>query len=215
LGHRSTNAPKETCLIELIPALAALVVVLTPWGVLTMTPLNHFAPPAAAGEPSRRPLGRTVRAVPSPFNTHTPVQSTHSEKLGPETLRRLSRERGLAFHTRFLREAVRSSPLVEVVRDIEDVRSSLRFVAENGAGAGGRTARAVAEVFSRTDDEEAKRLCLLGLKVIGSKAARAELLRMYHGEGVDDRWQALIAEYLSSPAAKAPGASSVAPAGTR
>lgn len=89
--------------------------------------------------------------------------------------------------------------MVEVVWDIEDVRRSLRFIAAHGTDAGGKTARAVAQVFSRTEDAEAKRLCLLGLKMIGNKTARTQMLGIYHGEGVDDHWRALIAEYLKLP----------------
>lgn len=89
--------------------------------------------------------------------------------------------------------------MIEVVWDIEDVRRSLRFIAEQGTGAGGTTARAVAQVFSRTEDAEAKRLCLLGLKTIGNKTAGREMLAIYHGRGVDEQWRALIAEYLKLP----------------
>ncbi len=105
--------------------------------------------------------------------------------------------------------------MIEVVWEMEAVRRSLRFIAENGAGAGGRTARVVAEVFSRTEDAEAKQLCLLGLNVIGTKTAREKLLGIYHGEGVDERWRALIAEYLKLPVPTADGAADGSPAGTR
>jgi hypothetical protein len=124
---------------------------------------------------------------------------THREKSTPENLARLDKGRQLAFHTRFLREVIKSSPVAEVVWDIEEVRRSLRFVAEHGEAADAKTARAVAEVFSHTEDGEAKRLCLAGLKTIGNKVARAELLRIYQVAGVGDEWRALIAEYLKLP----------------
>src|SRR3712207_7132675 len=40
---------------------------------------------------------------------------------------------------------------------------SLRFVAEHGEHAGSRAAAATARIFSRTNDEETRRLCLQGL----------------------------------------------------
>ena len=128
---------------------------------------------------------------------------THREKATPENLARLDEGRQLAFHTRFLREVTKSSPVVEVVWDIEEVRRSLRFVAEHGEAADAKTARAVAEVFSHTEDGEAKLLCLSGLKMMGNKVARAELLRIHQGVGVGDEWRALIAEHLKLPGSEA------------
>jgi hypothetical protein len=136
-------------------------------------------------------------------NVLTLGRYTHREKSTPENLARLDEGRQLAFHTRLLREVTKSSPVVEVVFDIEEVRRSLRFVAEHGEAAGAKTARAVAEVFSHTEDGEAKRLCLSGLKLIGNKVARAELLRIYQDEGLGDEWRTLIAEYLKLPGSEA------------
>ncbi|HYH84573.1 MAG TPA: hypothetical protein VEX60_03765, partial [Pyrinomonadaceae bacterium] len=72
----------------------------------------------------------------------------HREKAAPEVVRHaLDGERRLAFHQRFLQEVAKSSPLVEVVWNIEDVRRSLRFVAEAGERGDARAARAAAKIF--------------------------------------------------------------------
>jgi hypothetical protein len=143
--------------------------------------------------------GRRERALLRLANVLTLGRYTHREKATPENLARLDGGRQLAFHTRFLREMTKSSPVVEVVWDIEEVRQSLRFVTEHGGAADAKTARAVAEVFSHTEDGEARLLCLSGLKMIGNKVARAELLRIYQGVGVGEEWRALIAQYLELP----------------
>lgn len=147
--------------------------------------------------------GRRERALLRLANVFTLGRYTHREKATPENLARLDEGRQLTFHTRFLCEVVKSSPVIEVVWDIEEVRRSLRFVAEHSGAADAKTARAVAEVFSHTEDGEAKLLCLSGLKLIDNKVARAELLRIYQGVGVGDEWRALIAEYLKLPGSEA------------
>ncbi|HEV2761554.1 MAG TPA: hypothetical protein VGV38_01070, partial [Pyrinomonadaceae bacterium] len=78
-------------------------------------------------------------------------------------LEKLDSSRRLAYHRRFLNEVARSSPLVEVAWDVEDVRRSLRYVAEHGAEADAKTAKAAARLFERTRDPETRRLCLESL----------------------------------------------------
>ena len=108
-------------------------------------------------------------------------------KGGPKA--RLDLRRRLAYHERLLREAAESGPRVEVVLDVEEVRRSLRFLAENGARAGAKTAAAVARLFSRTDDEEARRLCLAALYRIDNERAKRELLSVARDPGVEARWR--------------------------
>jgi hypothetical protein len=122
----------------------------------------------------------------------------HREKSTPELEQRLEMTRRLAYHDRFLREVAKSSPVIEVVQDMEAVRKSLRFIAEHGEEAGGKTARAVAEIFNRTGDEEMRRLCLNGLYRINNERARKELLSLYQDDQIAGTWHVLIAEYLRS-----------------
>ncbi|HKQ53625.1 MAG TPA: hypothetical protein VJT74_14715 [Pyrinomonadaceae bacterium] len=121
---------------------------------------------------------------------------THREKATPEMQARLDIERRLSFHERFLRRVAKSSPQVEVAWNIEDVRRSLRFVAEHGDLAGGRAASAAARIFSQTQDEETRSLCLNGLYRINNETAKKALLVIYRDQKLEARWRTQSAEYL-------------------
>ena len=120
----------------------------------------------------------------------------HREKATPQLQQKMELARRLEYHDRFLREVARSSPVIEVVQDMEEVRKSLRFIAEHGSQAGGKTAKAVAEIFRRTEDEEARKLCLSGLYRINNEKAKKELLALYQNEKLSGEWRTLIAQYL-------------------
>ncbi|HKQ99037.1 MAG TPA: hypothetical protein VJT09_00110 [Pyrinomonadaceae bacterium] len=121
---------------------------------------------------------------------------THREKTTPELQAQLDVKRQLAFHERFLRQVAKSSPQVEVVWNIEDVRRSLRYIVENGSAANGKIASAAARIFTRTEDEEARSLCLNGLYRINNETAKKELLRIYRDQKLEARWRTQSAEYL-------------------
>jgi hypothetical protein len=120
---------------------------------------------------------------------------THREKSTPELVAQMDIKRQLAFHERFLRE-VAKSPQVEIVWDIEDVRRSLRFIAEHGPEASGKAASIAARIFTRTEDEETRNLCLNGLYRINNETAKNELLRIYRDPKLEARWRTQSAEYL-------------------
>jgi hypothetical protein len=121
---------------------------------------------------------------------------THREKTTPELQAQLDVKRQLAFHERYLRQVAKSSPQVEVVWNIEDVRRSLRYIVENGSAANGKIASAAARIFTRTEDEEARSLCLNGLYRINNETAKKELLRIYRDQKLEARWRTQSAEYL-------------------
>lgn len=108
----------------------------------------------------------------------------------------LDRERKLDFHGRFLRRVARTTPLVEVSYDIEEVRRSLRFVADSGARAGAGTARAAARIFAQTEDAETRRLCLESLYRINNETAKRELLAIFRRPELDSELRALSEQYL-------------------
>ena len=104
--------------------------------------------------------------------------------------------RKLDYHRRFLRDVSKSGPVVEVVWNIEDVRRSLRYVAEQGAGADSQTARAAALIFEQTGDEETQKLCLNSLYRINNETAKKELLRIYQLPELDVSIRLMTAEFL-------------------
>jgi hypothetical protein len=121
---------------------------------------------------------------------------THREESTPALQAQLDVNRQLAFHERYLRQVAKSSPQVEVVWNIEDVRRSLRFIAENGATANRKVASAAASIFTRTQDEETRNLCLNGLYRINNETAKKELLHIYRNQKLEARWRTQSAEYL-------------------
>lgn len=122
---------------------------------------------------------------------------THREKSLPAERRaQIDVARRLAYHRRFLREVSKSSPIVEVVWDMTEVRRSLLFVADHAAGADGATAAAAARIFARTKDEETQRLSLDCLYRINNETAKNALWRIHQDQTVADSLRALSADYL-------------------
>ena len=140
--------------------------------------------------------GRTGQAMFRLANILSFGLYTHRETATTEMKTRLDIGRQFAFHQRFLREVARSSPQVEVVWNIEDVRRSLRFIIEHGALATGTTASVAARIFARTEDEETRSICLNGLYRINNETAKKELLRTYRDPRIEARWRTQSAEYL-------------------
>ncbi|MEJ7615678.1 MAG: hypothetical protein WKF30_01585 [Pyrinomonadaceae bacterium] len=122
----------------------------------------------------------------------------HRERVTPARLTQLDIRRQFDHHTNFLHEVARSTPIIEVSWKIEDVRRSLRFIADHGAQADDRAARLAARIFGRTEDRQTKELCLLGLKSIDSLVAKKELMRLSADQTLDEEWRNLIANYLNS-----------------
>lgn len=121
----------------------------------------------------------------------------HREPAAPEAVRQtLDAERRLAFHKKFLERVAKSTPVVEVVWNIEDVRRSLRYVALANTRSDAGAARAAARIFAQTNDPETRRLCLDCLYRINNEAAKTALLRIYQSPGVEEELRLLTAEYL-------------------
>ena len=121
----------------------------------------------------------------------------HREPAAPVEVRQtLDAERRLAYHKRFLQQVAKSTPVVEVVWNIEDVRRSLRYVAASDTRGDAGAARAAAKIFAQTGDAEARRLSLECLYRINNEAAKAALLRIYQSPGVEADLRQLTAEYL-------------------
>jgi hypothetical protein len=133
----------------------------------------------------------TVLANLFSFGLYTP-----RAEVTPDFNERLDNARRMAYYRRFLREAVRRTPQIEVVYNMEDVRRALQFVAENGALADGKTAQAVAKIFAQTRSEEARELALRCLYRINNETAKSELLSIYRNQQTDARWRVQSAEYL-------------------
>ncbi len=120
----------------------------------------------------------------------------HREKSGPDMEERLSVARQVAYHTRFLREVSRSTPQIEVAWNLEDVRRSLRYIAEHGHKADSKAINAAATIFAKTADTATQRKCLDTLARINKPKARGQLLRISKRTDLDPIWRELIDSYL-------------------
>lgn len=126
----------------------------------------------------------------------------HREISTPELAARMELARRVDRHTQFLNEVAKSSPQTQVAWDLNTVKRSLQFLADHGAGANGSAARATALIFQRTNDPEARRLCLDTLYKINSKTAKIQLLRVYREEQPHSEWRQAIAERLRQAVAE-------------
>jgi hypothetical protein len=120
----------------------------------------------------------------------------HREELTVDLEDRLDIARRLQYHTRFLQQIAKSSAEVDITWNLDDVKQSLRFIADHGAQADSNAAAATARIFARTRDEETRRTCLDSLSRIRSNKARSELLRISQNTAVDQTLRDLANEYL-------------------
>ncbi len=120
----------------------------------------------------------------------------HREELTDDMEDRLDIARRLDYHTKFLQQITRSSADVDVTWNLDDVRRSVRFIANHGSEAGGNAAAATAKLFARTKDDDIRRACIDGLSRIHSRKAKTELLRISQNNNVDKALRDLASEYL-------------------
>jgi len=120
----------------------------------------------------------------------------HREALTDDMESRLDVARRLEYHTRFLQQIAKSSAEIDITWNLEEVKRSLRFIADHGSEASGTAAEVTAKVFARTRDVETRRACLDSLSRIHSSKAKNELQRISQNNQVDKALRDLASEYL-------------------
>jgi hypothetical protein len=143
--------------------------------------------------------GKTQRTLFRLGNILSFGEYTHREKATSDTEARLDVSRRLAYHTRFLREVSASSPRIELVWNLEEVKRSLLFIAGHGSKADSRAISATANIFARTEDAETRRVCLESLARINNPKSRNELIRISQTKNLTQDWKDVIAAYLKDP----------------
>ena len=143
--------------------------------------------------------GRTGKVFFRVANVLSFGKYVHREKAAPDLEARLDVSRKLAYHTRFLRESARSSTQIEVTANVDEVKRSLRYIADNASTAGSKSAIAAAEVFKNIRDQETRRFCLDTLSRMNNGKARSELMRLSKDKKLDQAGKDLIASFLKSP----------------
>ena len=89
-----------------------------------------------------------------------------------------------------------SGPQAEVAWQLDEIRASIEFIAENGPEAGAKAATAVAQIFAKSKDNEIRRTCLYSLSQIKNDKAHSELLRISQNRDLEQTWRDLGFEYL-------------------
>ena len=120
----------------------------------------------------------------------------HREQLTTEMRDRLDIARRLDYHTKFLQHVSRSSAEIDIAWNLEEVKRSLHFMAEHGAGIGAHAVSAAARIFARTKDNETRRACLDSLSRINNPRAKSELLRISQNKEIDKDWRDIAEAYL-------------------
>lgn len=144
---------------------------------------------------------------------------THREKSTPELVAQMDTRRQLEFHERRIAEIARDSVRPEVDSDLLALRQSLAFVAANGSAAKDKTARALAQIFTKTADPAVREECLAGLYRIDNSTAKNQLLAIYRDSKTDTHLRELSAHYLKLAVAEgqrisSSGAAAVSQIGT-
>jgi len=121
---------------------------------------------------------------------------THREKADPELQALLEAQRRTDAYLHFLKEVTESSPRPEVNWDIEGIRRSLLYLAENRGTTRNQVIQLTARLFALTRSESMRELCLETLRRTGSQKARQELLRIARDPTLESRWRQRSAEYL-------------------
>ena len=121
----------------------------------------------------------------------------HREKYTPELRAEMDLRRQLNFHERFLRETAQESVKPEVDSDLNKIKDSLAFIAESGQDAKGNTVKAIVRIFSITENEDLRSLCLQSLNEIDNSKSKKELRAIYENKQIDAKWRDQSAKYLN------------------
>lgn len=139
---------------------------------------------------------RTTRALLSAASVFSLGLYRHREKESPELYAKLDHRRQMDFHERFIREVAYRSSGPEIDSDMIQLKRSLDYLAKYGTDAEEKTARALSRIFSISNTEATRLLCLAGLYRINNSTAKKELLAIYKASRSTERWHQISAEYL-------------------
>ena len=131
---------------------------------------------------------------------HRESESVTEQKDGLDVSRRL------AYHRRYLKDTLASTPLVEVTASLDEVQRSLRYLMDNGSRKDGRMVKLAARLFDQTDDPTTRQLSLDCLAYAGTDAARRELVAIYEDQKIDSEWRLAALQVLGDPGAEGGGA---------
>jgi hypothetical protein len=157
--------------------------------------------------------GSTAQVFLKIANIITFGKYVHREKASPEMEARLDVARRLSYHTKLLRKIVKSTPQVEIAWDLDEVKQSLRFLADHAEEADSSAASAAAKLFMLTEDSDTRRVCLDSLSRMNTRRAKTELQRLSEDKRLDPAWRATVISYMNQTGTEDPLVSSASKTG--
>jgi hypothetical protein len=122
---------------------------------------------------------------------------THREANQQDLPTLLEGQRLTASHERFVRAVIASGSRIEITWDMEKVRNSLEYLRTTPAIPQSETAQLALQVFTRTLDDETKRLCLDMIHHLQKPIALQALQRLLKDPNVDGAWRTRAVQYLN------------------
>jgi len=110
----------------------------------------------------------------------------HREESSPELMDRLDRQRRIAYHVSRLKEILESSPRLEVVANVDDIRDSLEsltVLSEQDVPSRKAVAKLVTQLFNQTEDAGLRRQCIESLAIIQDPDAATALAGLLDQSG--------------------------------
>ena len=144
--------------------------------------------------------GRPIRVLLTTANVATLGMYRHRENGGPVLLARLEERRRLQARMDALRAVLASSPRVEVVADMNVLRSAVEDLASAGRDAPSGRARLVGELVVKTGDDEARMEFLSALQRMHDPSSRRELARLGADPALPEAWRIVCRDFSSRPA---------------
>ena len=110
---------------------------------------------------------------------------------------KLDAYRRASYHERYLEQLLASSPRLEVVGDVDQIRRSVEVLSEESV-AGVHAAPLIAKVFAHSGDQELRLSCLRALQHLDREEARVELRRLSQDPATDENWRELCLLFLNA-----------------
>jgi hypothetical protein len=111
----------------------------------------------------------------------------------------LDAARRLAYHERYLKQLLASTPVVEVTANMDDVRQSLRYLMEHAAVSDESISKLASRLFVQTRDVGIRELTLDCLARMDTPSAHRALLEISRDARETEAWRAAARQHLFLP----------------
>jgi hypothetical protein len=141
--------------------------------------------------------GPTARAFMHAATILSLGEYRHEEEESPETQeQRLDVSRRLAYHERYLKELLASTPVVDVTANMDDVRLSIRYLKEHAPVTDDSISRLASRLFAQTRDVGIREQTLDVLARMETPSAHRALLDISRDAKETEIWRAAARQHL-------------------